>query len=94
MSNSVVPHHPARETPRALAIEPVAVLVPLGLFIAVVSIAAPKGSYFPSSWGWAALEGSPIAELADAEAPFWRTWVTRCSSSPRRCNPAAAPSSA
>jgi hypothetical protein len=33
----------------------VVVLVPAGLFIAVVSTAAPSGSYFPSSWGWASL---------------------------------------
>ena len=31
------------------------VLVPVGLFIAVVSTAAASGSYFPSSWGWASL---------------------------------------
>jgi len=54
MSNSVVPQLPVSEKPRTLAIEP-AVAVPLGLFIAVVSIAAPNGSYFPSSWGWAAI---------------------------------------
>ena len=55
MSNSVVPQLPARETPQALAIEPAAFLVPLGLFVAVVAVAAPNGSYFPSSWGWASL---------------------------------------
>ena len=31
------------------------VIVPTGLFIAVVATAAPNGSYFPSSWGWASL---------------------------------------
>ena len=55
MSTSVVPQLPARETPRVLAIEPAAFLVPLGLFVAVVAVAAPNGSYFPSSWGWASL---------------------------------------
>ena len=43
------------ETPRALAIDPGVVLVPAGLFVAVVAVAAPDGSYFPSSWGWASL---------------------------------------
>ena len=55
MSNTVVPKLPARERPRALAIEPAVVLVPAGLFVAVVSTAAASGSYFPSSWGWASL---------------------------------------
>ena len=55
MSNTVVPTLPARERPRALAIEPAVVLVPAGLFVAVVSTAAASGSYFPSSWGWASL---------------------------------------
>ena len=55
MSNSVVPPLPISERPRALAIEPAVLLVPVGLFIAIVSIAAPNGSYFPSSWGWASL---------------------------------------
>ena len=55
MSRSLVPPLPVSEKPRALAIEPAVVLVPLGLFVAVVSVAAPDGSYFPSSWGWASL---------------------------------------
>ena len=55
MSNSVVPKLPVRERPRALAIEPAVVLVPAGLFVAVVATAAANGSYFPSSWGWASL---------------------------------------
>jgi hypothetical protein len=55
MSNSVAPQLPVREKSRALAFEPAVVLVPGGLFIAVVSTAAASGSYFPSSWGWAAL---------------------------------------
>jgi hypothetical protein len=55
MSNSVVPQLPIDEKPRALAIEPTVLLVPFGLFVAVVAIAAPNGSYFPSSWGWASL---------------------------------------
>ena len=55
MSRSLVPPLPVSEKPRALAVEPAAVLVPLGLFVAVVSVAAPDGSYFPSSWGWASL---------------------------------------
>ncbi|MBA3562106.1 MAG: O-antigen ligase family protein [Actinobacteria bacterium] len=54
MSNSVVPQlHKAER--RALSIEPARVLVPTGLFIAVISVAAPNGSYFPSSWGWSSL---------------------------------------
>jgi hypothetical protein len=55
MSRSAVPPLPVSEKPRALAVEPAAVLVPLGLFVAVVCVAAPDGSYFPSSWGWASL---------------------------------------
>ena len=55
MSNSVARPVGVRETPRALAIEPSVVLVSVGLFIAVVATAAPHGSYFPSSWGWASL---------------------------------------
>ena len=55
MSNSVAPNLPVRESRRALAIEPAVVLVPAGLFVAVVSTAAPSGSYFPSSWGWGSL---------------------------------------
>ena len=55
MSDSVAPDLPARGALRALAVEPAVVLVPAGLFIAVVSTAAPSGSYFPSSWGWASL---------------------------------------
>ena len=55
MSNSVARQLPVSEKPRALAIEPAVVLVPAGLFVAVVAIAAPDGSYFPSSWGWASL---------------------------------------
>jgi O-Antigen ligase len=55
MPNSVVPQLRVSETPRALAIEPAVVLVPFGLFAAVIAIAAPDGSYFPSSWGWASL---------------------------------------
>ncbi|MGH3137468.1 MAG: hypothetical protein ACRDPV_13360, partial [Gaiellaceae bacterium] len=55
MSNSVVPPLPIREKPQALAIGLAAVLVPIGLFVAVVAVAAPNGSYFPSSWGWASL---------------------------------------
>jgi hypothetical protein len=55
MSNSVARHVGVSETPRALAIDPSIILVPAGLFIAVVAIAAPNGSYFPSSWGWPAL---------------------------------------
>ena len=55
MSRSAVPPLPVSEKPQALAVEPAAVLVPLGLFVAVVAVAAPDGSYFPSSWGWASL---------------------------------------
>ena len=55
MSDSLVPQLPASEKPRALTIDPAGVLVPLGLFAAVISVAAPDGSYFPSSWGWASL---------------------------------------
>jgi hypothetical protein len=55
MSNSVVSPVQASEAPRALAIDPSLILVPLGVFIAVVATAAPNGSYFPSSWGWASL---------------------------------------
>jgi len=55
MSQSAVRNFPAGAKPRAFLIEPAVVVVPLGLFIAVVAIAAPNGSYFPSSWGWAAL---------------------------------------
>ncbi len=55
MSNSVAPNLPVRASRRALAIEPAVVLVPAGLFVAVVSTAAASGSYFPSSWGWASL---------------------------------------
>ena len=54
MSNSAV-ELPAGESPRALAVEPTAFLVPVGVFVAVVATAAPNGSYFPSSWGWASL---------------------------------------
>jgi len=54
MSNSVVPQlHKAER--RAPSIGPARVLVPTGLFIAVISVAAPNGSYFPSSWGWSSL---------------------------------------
>jgi hypothetical protein len=54
MSSSVAhERHRTGEISRTLSIEHW--LVPLGLFIAVVSIAAPNGSYFPSSWGWASL---------------------------------------
>ena len=55
MSNSVAPNLPVRASRRALAIEPAVVLVPAGLFVAVVSTAAPSGSYYPSSWGWGSL---------------------------------------
>jgi tetratricopeptide (TPR) repeat protein len=55
MSRSLVTPLPISEKPRALAIEPAVVLVPLALFLAVVFVAAPDGSYFPSSWGWASL---------------------------------------
>ena len=55
MSNTVVPKLPVSERARALSIEPAVVLVPAGLLIAVVATAAPSGSYFPSSWGWASL---------------------------------------
>ena len=55
MSDSLVPQLPVSEKPRALAIEPAVVLVPPGLFMAVIAVAAPDGSYFPSSWGWASL---------------------------------------
>ncbi|HET6682358.1 MAG TPA: O-antigen ligase family protein, partial [Gaiella sp.] len=55
MSNSVAPKLPLRERTGALTVDPAVVLVPAGLFIAVVSTAAASGSYFPSSWGWAAL---------------------------------------
>jgi hypothetical protein len=44
---------PAGEISQTLSIE--RWVVPLGLFVAVISIAAPNGSYFPSSWGWASL---------------------------------------
>jgi hypothetical protein len=55
MANSVAPEIGIRETPRALELGLAAVLVPVGLCIAVVATAAPNGSYFPSSWGWASL---------------------------------------
>jgi hypothetical protein len=55
MSNSVAPKLPLRERAGALAVEPAVVLVPAGLFVAIVATAAASGSYFPSSWGWAAL---------------------------------------
>jgi tetratricopeptide (TPR) repeat protein len=55
MSNSVARPVAVSEAPRALAIDPSFILVPAGLFIAVVATAAPHGSYFPSSWGWASL---------------------------------------
>ena len=55
MSNSVAPKLAAPDRPRALAVEPAVILVPAGLFVAVVSTAAASGSYFPSSWGWASL---------------------------------------
>ena len=55
MSNSVARPVGVSEAPRALAIDPSLILVPAGLFIAVVATAAPNGSYFPSSWGWASL---------------------------------------
>ena len=55
MSNSVAPKLPLRERAGALTVEPAVVLVPAGLFVAVVATAAASGSYFPSSWGWAAL---------------------------------------
>jgi hypothetical protein len=55
MANSVAPEVGMRETPRALELGLVAVLVPVGLFVAIVATAAPNGSYFPSSWGWASL---------------------------------------
>jgi hypothetical protein len=55
MSNSVAPQLPIGETPRTAAIDPAVILVPPGVFIAVVATAAPNGSYFPSSWGWASL---------------------------------------
>jgi O-Antigen ligase len=55
MSDSVARPVGVRETGRALAIEPSVALVSAGLFIAVVGTAAPHGSYFPSSWGWASL---------------------------------------
>ncbi|HJS49887.1 MAG TPA: O-antigen ligase family protein [Gaiellaceae bacterium] len=78
MSNSVVPPLPARETPRALAIEPAAVLVPLGLFVAIVAVAAPNGSYYPSSWGWAALAflwAGAIGLIAGRRVSFGRLEV-------------------
>jgi hypothetical protein len=55
MSGSVVPQLSVHEGRRALALDPAVVLVPLGVFVAVVALAAPNGSYFPSSWGWASL---------------------------------------
>jgi hypothetical protein len=55
MSNSVVPKLAAPDRPRSLAVDPAVLLVPAGLFVAVVSTAAASGSYFPSSWGWASL---------------------------------------
>ena len=54
MSNSVV-RPLSSDTSRALPLDWTVMLVPLGLFVAVVAISAPNGSYFPSSWGWAAL---------------------------------------
>ena len=55
MSNSVFEYPRAEEAHRALAVDPAVVLVPIGLFVAVVATAAPNGSYFPSSWGWSSL---------------------------------------
>ena len=55
MSNTVARKLSVREGPRSLTIEPAAVLVPAGLFVAVVSTAAASGSYYASSWGWASL---------------------------------------
>ena len=46
-------------------------MIPLGLFVAVVAVAAPNGSYFPSAWGWAALAflwASAIGLLMSARA--------------------------
>jgi hypothetical protein len=54
MSNSVFEYRGETHR-RALAFEPAVFLVPVGLFVAVVATAAPNGSYFPSSWGWASL---------------------------------------
>ncbi|MBA3374321.1 MAG: hypothetical protein H0U00_00625 [Actinobacteria bacterium] len=53
MWNSVVPQLHRGRSP--LRPDLTRVLVPTGLFIAVISVAAPNGSYFPSSWGWNSL---------------------------------------
>jgi hypothetical protein len=55
MGSSVFEYSRPGKSHRVLAVEPAAVLVPIGLFVAVVATAAPNGSYFPSSWGWGSL---------------------------------------
>jgi tetratricopeptide (TPR) repeat protein len=54
MSQTAAQQLPVGETSRTFALAST-FLAPLGLFVAVVAIAAPNGSYFPSAWGWAAL---------------------------------------
>ena len=48
MTSSAAPEVRVGESSRTLAIGPAAVLVPVGLFVAVVATAAPNGGYFPS----------------------------------------------
>jgi hypothetical protein len=55
MSERAIQRASIRAEPRALVTESAVYLVPLGLFVSVIAVAAPNGSYFPSSWGWAAL---------------------------------------
>jgi hypothetical protein len=74
MSDSAVPQVQASQTTRALAFDPAAVLIPLGLFIAIVSVAAPNGSYFPSSWGWSALVFRWAAAIG-SRRPVVRAWA-------------------
>ena len=91
MSNSVVPQLPIDERPRALAIDLPVILVPLGLFVAVTAIAAPNGSYFPSSWGWASLAflwaaaiGLVVGQcvsLGRLEIAYLGAWTAGCSRS-------------
>src|SRR3990170_2790731 len=91
MSNSVVPQLPVSDTPRALAIDLPVILVPLGLFMAVTAIAAPNGSYFPSSWGWASLAflwaaaiGLVVGQcvsLGRLEIAYLGAWTAGCSRS-------------
>ena len=53
--NAEAVQHGIGERTQALRIDLPALVVALGLFVAVVVTAAPNGSYFPSSWGWASI---------------------------------------